>query len=95
MERVLGAKNHDREHLVDEVERDLGVEQVAHAVDEHPAWLPPVHRLIESVGMTLHVGKSPLPPESVCYRLRIAVLAALGHFRAARDGIPGAVSPFD
>jgi hypothetical protein len=65
LERVLRRQRHDREHAIEEVVGDLGVEEVRHAVDEDPPR-PPAERLVEA--RLVHQE-----PEARPARLRVAV----------------------
>jgi hypothetical protein len=49
LEGVLARLGHHREDLLDELERDLRVEKVAHRVDEDHSRPPPAQRLLEPV----------------------------------------------
>ena len=58
---MLRAQRHHREHLVDEFERYIFVEEIGHAVYEYALGFLPVERLFEALGVTADVGENPLP----------------------------------
>lgn len=92
--------NHDANDILDVGIGDVGLEKIAHAVDENRSGNSPLKRLgklirdqpeIEAllIGMALH------STEPFGKGLGITVLAAWADFGAAAKGIPRRVGPFD
>jgi hypothetical protein len=93
LERVPMRLGHHVEHRRDERERDELVEEIAHGIDEHEPWPPPLEWLLEALGMKHHVlarirrqPRSPTPAEAERERLGVAVGTPQAHFRAAVTG---------
>src|SRR5690606_11333318 len=93
----------------DEVGGHVGVEQVAHGVDEHPPRFPPTQRLIQLVGMQSQseawTGRAGVPVvliAGLAHRFQplrqsegVAVVTAGRHPVAARRRIPRPIGPLD
>jgi hypothetical protein len=100
LEPVPGRLPHRLEDLLDEVGRNLLVEQVAHRADEDGLGLLPPQRQVEEFGVNGQlepIGVSLLahalqPPS---HALGVAVLAPRADFVAAGDGVPGRLGPLD
>ena len=93
-------QTHDSQDLGDESRGDTRLEEITHRIDEDGSRSPPGEGLEELLGHeadveSLLVGVAGNPAPSLCERLRVAVLAAGTHLRAAPDGVPRCVSPFD
>src|SRR6266536_3796544 len=100
LEGVLRTLAHDRERALDEFERDLVLEKVAHRIDEDHARLRPSLRGIEKICMkrrreTRGVTRAPHRVQSFRHALRVAVLAALADLAAAGYRVPRHLGPLD
>jgi hypothetical protein len=76
------------------------VKEVAHRVDKNFPWTSPMQWLIEPFGNESEIEPllervSRHTAETFREQLRIAEFAARAHLRAAADGVPGCVRPFD
>ena len=82
---------------VDESERNLRMEKVAHGVDEPDRWLLPPARRIEAPGEQRYVEAIFIAHalEPLGERFCIAILAAWRDLRATGNRVPGVISPFD
>src|SRR5690606_37835971 len=66
-----------------------------HAVDEDAARLAPPQRQIDLLLVAAHHSERALAVEAFMQPLRVAVVAAWRHLRAAGDRVPGGIGPFD
>ncbi|GIV51987.1 MAG: hypothetical protein KatS3mg038_2508 [Candidatus Kapaibacterium sp.] len=100
LEDVLRAIVHCGKNALNEVQGYKLVEQVAHRVDEDPAWLAPAFRQIDQIRMERNLKAVTI---SVCsHRLQslgealgIAMLAPLANLCAASYRVPGRIRPLD
>ena len=106
---VLRRRADDIEHVRYEVERHLGVEQVAHRVHEHDLRCSPPQWLLQCTRMDGDTEAGPGRPrvavvlvlfgahrfESFCQRERVAVVTARSDAVAAGDRVPGDLGPLD
>ena len=96
---VLVVLGHSQEHLSHEVERHLLVEEVAHAVHEHPSPRSPLAGGIEPVvvepdrRLARQKRTATLEPQRDAFR--VAVGASRADLRAAGYRVPCSVRPFD
>ena len=91
---------HGVEDAVDEIGRDLLVEQVAHRIDEDPPWSLPRKRLGQSLRARCEVesvleGMAGRAAKPLREALGIAVVAAARDLRATRHRVPRRVGPLD
>ena len=100
LEGVVAGLGHHGEDLLDELERDVRVEEVAHRVHEdHPRPAPP-QRLPKPMRPepeieALLVGVVRYAAPALSERLGVAVGAARGNLRAPGHGVPRCFRPFD
>lgn len=92
---MLRTKRHDRENLVDELERHVLVKQIRHAVHENLRRFPPVQRLSQPVLVALDIGKVAGRPESIRHGLCVAVFAASADLCTAGNRVPCLVGPLN
>ena len=96
---VIGFDHHI-EDAPDVFIRHLLVEEVRHGVHEYHLWLFPPQRHLKPLGPELQIKalfirmtRHTAEPLGKC--LGIAMLATRTDLRAAGDGVPGGVGPFD
>src|SRR5665213_1901976 len=97
---VLCRELHDVEHRDDVLVRYVAVEQVAHRVYEDALRLLPFERLHDALSSERQVEAAlervaGHAAEALRERLGVAVIAAGANLRAAGDGVPGRIRPFD
>ena len=92
--------SHYSKHLLQIVQRNPFMKQVAHRIYKNNPGLAPIQRLINNI--RLKRGLERISITRLAHRLEalrhpfcIAVLAAWADFGATRYGIPGCVGPFD
>lgn len=97
---MLRAERHYRKNLVDELVRNILVEQVAHRVHEHTPWLAPFERLGQFLRhqpqvepLLVRMPRHAAP--ALSKRLGVAMRATRTYLRAATDRVPGGIGPFD
>jgi hypothetical protein len=96
LEDVPVAFRHDLEDLLQEVQRHLLMEQVAHGVDEYAAWLTPAPRFIQAFGVEREVEAiREVLVEAFREGFSVAVFAARAYLVAPDGGVPGLVRPLD
>ena len=91
---------HNLENALNIGKRNFSVEQIAHAVDENGLRVFPSQRQFQHVFLERQFetgGVVALPHclQSLREALRVAVLAAGADFRAAGNGIPRELGPFN
>src|ERR1051325_1781862 len=91
---------HHIELAHDEFILDFGMKEVAHAVDEDTPWFAPPKRLFESIRPRLEIEAllermTWDAAEAFCKAFSIAILATGANLRAACNGVPRCVRPFD
>ena len=95
----MGGEHHSAD-LLDVVIRHVDVKQVAHRIDEDSARLSPTNWIAEFFGdeskiETLFERVIGNAAESLGESFGVTVSAARADLRAATDGVPRGVSPFD
>src|SRR5262249_11267517 len=100
LEGVLACLSHHREHLLDKLERDLRMEEIAHRVHEDHARPPPAERLLESAwpelkveALLVRVARNTTP--ALGKGLGVTVSAARRNLRAPGYRVPGGLGPLD
>ncbi|MDQ5894849.1 MAG: Response regulator [Actinomycetota bacterium] len=100
LEHVMVRLPHHRENLLDVVERNPLMEEIAHRVDEDDPWSLPLQRLVQAVRPkaqieALFVGVPWDTPPTFSERFGVAVGTTRRDLGAPRNGIPRRLSPFD
>lgn len=100
LERVLTAGIHDAKDTLNELCRNVRMEEVTHGVHEYQARPAPVHGEVDQIVVERNSETSRIP--GLPHRLKptrksfgVAVLAPTADLRAAGDRVPGCVRPFD
>lgn len=91
---------HGVEHGVDKGPGQFFVKKIAHGVDEDAPGLSPIQRLRQAFGPEREVeavlkGMPGNAAKPLCEALGVTEVAAARYLRAAGDGIPGRVRPFN
>jgi hypothetical protein len=97
---MLRRLRHNSEGALDEVEWDVLVKEITHAVDKDSARCPPAAREVEELLMERQSEPVPIPGhahrlQSVGERVRVAMIAAWADMSASRHKVPGSVRPLD
>ena len=86
--------------LIDVLERHFLVKEIGHRVHEVDRRLLALDRILETLrdqaqGKAIFIAGCTHCLEPASHHFRIAVLASRGNLRAADDGIPRLLGPFD
>lgn len=97
---MLARLGHHREDLLDELDRDLRMKEVAHRINEDHPRSPPPQRLLKTARpepqvKALLVGVARHAPPALGERFRVTVGAARRHLRAPGHRVPCRFRPLD
>src|SRR4051812_26553012 len=100
LKSVLRTRCHDLEHLLDECERNILLEQIAHRVNEDQAWRSPSKRngqriVMESQLEAVAVVRFPHRLKPYRHPLGVTIFAARADLCAPRHRVPRCLGPLD